>query len=75
VIDEARAGMRYVMLLVSTLADPRRTNDMAAVHRLQDAIIVEQQRAAMFEVPDWGSASPRECSQPRHCDHSRGRCR
>ena len=56
-IDEARAGTRYAMLLVRTLADPRRTEDMAAAHRLQDAIAVEQLRAGTFAVPDWDSAS------------------
>jgi hypothetical protein len=78
VIDKARAGTRYVMLLVRTLADPRRTNDMAVAHRLQDAIIVEQPRAGMFEVPDWDSAS-REAvceeivalSRQQHIDSSR----
>jgi hypothetical protein len=33
-IDEAQAGTRYAMLLVRTLADPRRTDDMAAAHQL-----------------------------------------
>ena len=56
-IDEAQAGTRYAMLLVRTLADPRRTDDMAAAHRLQDAIVVEQPRTGTFEVPDWDSAS------------------
>jgi para-nitrobenzyl esterase len=57
VIDEAQAGTRYAMLLVRTLADPRRTDDMAAARRLQDAVVVEQARAGMFEVPDWDAAS------------------
>src|SRR5438270_658087 len=56
-MDEAQAGTRYAMLLVRTLADPRRTDDMAAAHRLQDAIAVEQPRTGTFEVPDWDSAS------------------
>jgi para-nitrobenzyl esterase len=56
-IDEAQAGTRYAMLLVRTLADPRRTDDMAAAHRLQDAIVVEQPHTGMFDVPDWDSAS------------------
>jgi hypothetical protein len=56
-IDEAQAGTRYVMLLVRTLADPRRTDDMAAADQLRDAIVVEQSRTGTFEVPDWDSAS------------------
>jgi para-nitrobenzyl esterase len=57
VIDEAQVGTRYAMLLVRTLADPRQTDDMAAARRLQDAVVVEQARAGMFEVPDWDAAS------------------
>src|SRR5262249_46459315 len=37
--------------------DPRQTDDMAAAHRLQDGILVEQQRTGTFEAPDWDSAS------------------
>ena len=77
-IDKARGGTRYVMLLVRTLADPRRTDDMAAAHRLQDAIIVEQPRPGTFEVPVWDSASceaVREeivaLSRQQHIDSSR----
>jgi hypothetical protein len=56
-IDEAQAGTRYAMLLIRTLADPRRADDMAAAHQLQDAIVVEQVRTGTFEVPDWDAAS------------------
>jgi hypothetical protein len=56
-IDEAQAGTRYAMLLVRTLADPRRPDDMAAAHQLQDAIVVEQARSGTFEMPDWDAAS------------------
>jgi Protein of unknown function (DUF1254) len=52
-IDEAEAGTRYAMLLVRTLADPRSMDDMAAAHRLQDAIVAQQPRTGIFEVPDW----------------------
>jgi hypothetical protein len=57
VLDRAQADTRYAMLLVRTLADPRQIDDMAAAHRLQDAIVVEQSRTGTFEVPDWDSAS------------------
>ena len=56
-IDEARAGSRYAMLLVRTLADPRRVDDLAAAHRLQDAIVIEQPRPGTFAVADWDPAS------------------
>ena len=66
------------LLLVRTLADPRRTDDMATAHRLQDAIVVEQSRTGTFEVPDWDSAS-REAvrgelgalARQQHIDQSR----
>jgi hypothetical protein len=55
--DEAQAGTRYAMLVIRTLADPHRADDMAAAHRSQDAIVIEQPRIGTFEVPDWDSAS------------------
>jgi hypothetical protein len=77
-IDEPLAGTRYAMLLIRTLADPRRTDDMAAAHQLQDAIVVEQPRAGTFAVPDWDAAS-REAvraeigalSRQQHIDRNR----
>ena len=62
-INEAQAGTRYAILLVRTLADPRRTDDMAAAHRLQDAIVVEQPHTGMFDVPDWDFASRQRCAR------------
>jgi hypothetical protein len=56
-VDEAHAGTRYAMLVIRTLADPRRADDMAAAHQLQDLIVVEQARTGTFEVPDWDAAS------------------
>ncbi len=56
-IDEAEAGTRYAMLLVRTLADPRSMDDMAAAHRLQDAIVAQQPRTGIFEVPDWDAVN------------------
>jgi hypothetical protein len=77
-IDEAQVSTRYAMLVVRTLADPRRTDDMAAAHRLQDAIVIEQPRTGAFEVPDWDSASRAAVleeldalSRQQRIDHSR----
>jgi para-nitrobenzyl esterase len=56
-IDKVQVGTRYAMLLIRTLADPRRADDMAAAHRLQDTIVVEQSRTGTFEVPNWDAAS------------------
>jgi hypothetical protein len=41
------------MTLVRTMVDPRDDNDIATVHKLQDAIGVEQKKVGTFEVPDW----------------------
>lgn len=50
-------GTRYLVLGVRTLVDPDDADDVAAVHALQDAIVVEQSGAASFEVPDWDPVS------------------
>jgi hypothetical protein len=51
-------GTRYVLLAVRTLIDPANPEDVAEVHRLQDAIRVEQPGGpGSFEVPEWDKAS------------------
>lgn len=50
-------GTRYVVLLVRTFVNPDDSADVAAVHKLQDAIRVEQASAGKFEVPNWNQAS------------------
>ncbi len=41
-VSRDKAGTRYVVVGVRTLADPNDPADMEIVHRLQDAIVVEQ---------------------------------
>lgn len=50
-------GTRYVAVALRTLVDPNDTADVAAVHRLQDAVTVAQDRPGSFAVPDWDPAS------------------
>jgi hypothetical protein len=56
-LDKAMAGTRYVVAAVRTFVDPADPDDVAAVHALQDAIVVEQASPGSFEIPDWDPAS------------------
>jgi len=49
----AGIGTRYVSVVVRILVDPGDAEDLDAVHALQDAIIIEQEQAGTFEIPDW----------------------
>ncbi|WP_085128358.1 DUF1254 domain-containing protein [Mycolicibacter engbaekii] len=59
-LDEERVGTRYVLVAVRTLADPGDTADLAAAHRLQDAITVRQANVGSFEVPRWDPVSQKK---------------
>jgi hypothetical protein len=48
---------RYVATAVRTLVDPNDPADIDEVHRLQDAIAVQQDRVGSFEVPEWDALS------------------
>ena len=50
-------GTRYVVSAVRTLIDPANPNDFEEVHRLQDAIKIDQKSSGKFEVPAWDQAS------------------
>ncbi len=51
-------GTRYLCLLVRTLVNPGRSGDLVEVHKLQDAIKVEQIGApGKFEIPNWDKLS------------------
>jgi hypothetical protein len=56
-------GTRYVLTAVRTLIDPASAKDLEEVHKLQDAIQVEQKSSGKFEVPKWDFAS-----QKKVCD-------
>lgn len=57
VLSKADIGTRYVAALVRTLVDPGDPADVAQVHKLQDAIAVEQAGAGKAELPDWDQKS------------------
>jgi hypothetical protein len=59
VLSQAQIGTRYAMAEVRTLVDPRNPHDLQEAHRLQDAIVVEQERRGWFQVPTWDRTSQR----------------
>jgi para-nitrobenzyl esterase len=63
---KAKAGTRYIYVIVRTLADPRNDTDMAAAHDLQDAIQVEQDQRGRFEAPQWDLESQAKVRDALH---------
>lgn len=53
-------GTRYVAAAVRILVNPNDPNDMDSVHRLQDALKVEQADVGKFEIPHWDQASQKK---------------
>jgi hypothetical protein len=56
-ITREQVGTRYVTALIRTFLDPADPADIAAAHKLQDAIKVEQSSPGTFEIPNWDTAS------------------
>ena len=50
-------GTRYACVAVRTFVNPKDAADVAAVHRLQHAIKVEQAARGEFTVPEWDAES------------------
>jgi hypothetical protein len=59
-LTEKNVGTRYVMVAIRTLVDPNDPKDVDAVHKLQDAIKVEQKAPGKLELPNWDQASLKE---------------
>jgi hypothetical protein len=53
-------GTRYVLTAVRMLIDPANPTDAEEVHKLQDAIKVEQKSSGKFEVPNWDPVSQKK---------------
>src|SRR5262249_8897491 len=51
---------RYFLTVVRTLVDLNDPKDMEQVHKLQDAIKVEQKSPGHFKVPNWDQASQKK---------------
>uniref|UniRef100_Q07SQ8 Carboxylesterase, type B n=1 Tax=Rhodopseudomonas palustris (strain BisA53) TaxID=316055 RepID=Q07SQ8_RHOP5 len=56
-LDRDKVGTRYVFVVIRTLVDPNKPDDLDTVHKLQDAIGVEQSSGGHFEVPTYDRAS------------------
>jgi hypothetical protein len=56
-ITRDKAGTRYVVVGIRTLADPNDPKDLEQVRALQDAIGVAQESAGTLELPSWDAAS------------------
>jgi hypothetical protein len=59
-LTRERVGTRYIVTAVRTLVDPANPKDLEEVHKLQDAIQVEQKSPGRFEVPNWDPASQKK---------------
>ena len=55
--DKAKAGTRYLFLIVRTLANPEDPADMKQAHAAQDKIQVQQAAAGKWEAPNWDRES------------------
>ncbi|WP_454837983.1 DUF1254 domain-containing protein [Pseudomonas mohnii] len=51
--DQAKVGTRYVFVIIRTLVNPQKPDDVDAAHKVQDSIQVAQKAAGRFEVPHW----------------------
>jgi hypothetical protein len=59
--DKDKAGTRYVLFGIRTLVDPEDSKDVEDVHKLQDAIKVEQPGGpGAFEIPSWDQVSQKK---------------
>jgi hypothetical protein len=58
--DKQKVGTRYVLLALRTFVDPENPKDIDAVHRLQDAVSVNQKSPGKFEVPQWDAVSQKK---------------
>ena len=56
-LAEEKVGTRYVLAGIRALVDPDNPADFDEVHRLQDAIRVEQKSPGTFEIPQWDKES------------------
>lgn len=58
ILTREQIGTRYVALALRILIDPSKPGDLDEVHRLQDAVIVDQPGGkGRFEVPNWDPVS------------------
>ncbi|MEN7531419.1 MULTISPECIES: DUF1254 domain-containing protein [unclassified Cupriavidus] len=59
-ITQKNMGTRYAFVAVRTLVDPADPKDLEAVHKLQDAIKLDQKNTGKLELPNWDESSLKE---------------
>ncbi len=52
-LTKDQVGTRYVLVLVRTLVDSTKPEDIKAVNEIQDKITAQQDSSGTFEIPDW----------------------
>jgi hypothetical protein len=58
--DKGKVGTRYMLVGIRTLINPNDPKDVQQVHKLQDAISIEQKSAGTLELPNWDRASQKK---------------
>jgi hypothetical protein len=58
--DKGKVGTRYMLVGVRTLVDPKDPKDVQQVHKLQDAIRIEQKGSGTLELPNWDRVSQKK---------------
>jgi hypothetical protein len=59
-LTKESVGTRYVITAIRILVDPTNPQDVEQVHKLQDAITVEQREHGTFDVPHWDAMSQKK---------------
>lgn len=59
-LDKEKVGTRYAVVAIRTLVDPNDPTDIDEVHKLQDAIKVEQQGTGKVDLPKWDPVSQKK---------------
>jgi hypothetical protein len=59
-LTKEKIGTRDVITAIRTLVDPASPQDLAEVHKLQDAVTVSQKSPGKLELPNWDLASQKK---------------
>jgi hypothetical protein len=59
-LTEQNVGTRYAVVAIRTFVDPNNPKDLDEVHKLQDAIKVDQSSLGALDLPNWDQASLKE---------------
>lgn len=59
-LTKEKVGTRYVCTAIRTLVDPQNPQDLDEVHKLQDAITVDQKSPGKLEMPKWDPVSQKK---------------